>query len=454
MNRSPHSLTQFAIFIFALSVPPLCAHADDPPNIIVVMADDMGYGDLGCYGQSQIRTPHIDALSEQGMRFSNVYAGSTVCAPSRSVLMTGQHTGHTTVRGNVGKGGVKGLAGRDGRVPLKASDVTVAEVLQQAGYVTAMTGKWGLGEPGTTGEPNQQGFDQWFGFLNQKRAHDYYPEYLWLNGRKHPLPGNASPKPTQYAHDLFSDFAVDFIDKNADSEQPFFLYLPYTVPHNKYQIPSTDPYSGTDWTPNEKVYAAMITRMDRDMGRILSTLAQHEIADDTIVFFCSDNGAAERWEGRFDSSGALRGRKRALYEGGIRTPMIVRWPGKVPAKKVSDAAWYFADVMPTLAEIAGAGSPEPIDGISVLPTLLGRVQRELDERILYWEFFERGFQQAARRGKWKAVRLGPERPLELYDLSQDASEQHNIAAANPAIVQEFETILQTARTQSQHWPVK
>lgn len=421
------------------------------PNIIFIMADDMGYGDLGCYGQKHIRTPHIDRLAVEGTRFTNVYAGSTVCAPSRSVLMTGQHTGHTRVRGN---SGIVGGVGKQRRVPLKTEDVTVAEVLKTVGYATGITGKWGLGEPGTSGVPNRQGFDEWFGYLNQKRAHSYYPDYIWLNEDKYPLPGNIKGQEKhkrQYTHDLFTDFALDFIKRHKDG--PFFLYLPYTVPHAKYEIPSVEPYEGEQWQKDEKVHAAMITRLDRDVGRIMVLLKELDIDEKTVVFFCSDNGAAKRWPGRFDSSGKLRGYKRDLYEGGIRTPMIVRWPGRVAAGAVNDAAvWSFADVLPTCADLAGAKSPAGIDGVSVLPAILGERQPELADRFLYWEFFRKGFSQAARWRSWKAVRLHGG-PLQLFDLSRDVSEANDVAGAHPKIVAKFEAYLKTARTESENWPV-
>jgi arylsulfatase A-like enzyme len=336
-------------------------------------------------------------------------------------------------------------------VPLESEDVTVAEVLKQVGYVTGITGKWGLGEPETTGVPNRQGFDEWFGYLNQQAAHSYYPPYLWLNEQKQMLEGNADGKRQQYTHDMFTDFALDFIGRH--KSEPFFLYLPYAVPHAKYEIPSTEPYTDKPWPADAKVHAAMITRLDGDIGRIMALLKELGIDDKTLVFFCSDNGAARRWERTFDSSGPLRGRKRDMYEGGIRTPMIVHWPGKVGAGKISHAVWYFADVLPTLAELTGAAPPADIDGISVLPALLGRRQNTGD-RFLYWEFFERNFQQAARRRNYKAVRLAPGKPLELYDLAEDIGEQHDISAEYPEVVAEFETYLRTARTESLNWPVK
>ncbi|MHC4623879.1 MAG: arylsulfatase [Planctomycetota bacterium] len=412
------------------------------PNVIFIMADDLGYADLGCYGQRQIKTPNLDRMAAEGTRFTQCYAGSTVCAPSRSVLMTGRHTGHTTVRGNSSK--------LVGRIPLEAQDLTVAELLKQAGYATGITGKWGLGEPDTTGVPNRQGFDEWFGYLNQRHAHGYYPEYLWRNQEKVVLEGNTQGRREQYSHDLFTDFALDFIGRHKDG--PFFLYLPYTIPHAKYQIPSTEPYTDKPWPQDAKVHAAMITRMDRDIGRIMNLLKDQGIDRKTLVFFCSDNGAAKRWDGIFDSSGLLRGHKRDMYEGGIRTPMIARWPGNVPAGRTSNAVWYFADVLPTLAELVGVVPPEKIDGISVLPSLLGSKQRT-DDRFLYWEFFERGFQQAVRWRDYKAVRLSPGEPLELYDLSTDLGEKNNIAGRRPDVVAKIEAYLETARTDSPNWPV-
>jgi len=421
------------------------------PNIIFIMADDLGYGDLGSYGQQVIQTPHLDQMAAEGLRFTDCYAGSTVCAPSRSVLMTGLHTGHTTVRGNFGKYGVVGLGGGEGRVPLFEEDVTIAEVLKTAGYVTGMTGKWGIGEPNTSGHPNDQGFDEWFGYLNQRRAHSYYPDFIWKNKEKFDLPENRNGKRETYTHDLFAEFALDFVERHQD--EPFFLYLPFTIPHDEYEIPDTAPYSDEPWTADEKVHASMITRLDRDIGCLFQLLKDLEIDENTIVFFCSDNGAALRWEGRFDSSGALRGHKRDMYDGGLRTPMIVRWPGKVTASATSDLTWYFADVLPTLAELAGAQGPKNVDGVSVAPTILGESQN-LEERVLYWEFFERGFQQAVRLGDWKAVRLVPGEPLELYDLSKDESEANDVAANHPKIIAQVEAYLKTARTPSENWPVE
>lgn len=419
------------------------------PNIIFIMADDMGYADLGCYGQKHIQTPNIDRLAEEGMRFTDCYAGSTVCAPCRSVLMTGQHTGHTRVRGNSGKvGGV----GPQKRVPLKPEDVTVAEVLKKAGYATGITGKWGLGEPDTTGVPNRQGFDEWFGYLNQRNAHSYYPPYLWRNEKKVILGGNADGKRGTYTHNLFTDFALDFIRQKAT--KPFFLYCAYTVPHAKYEIPDTAPYTDKDWPADAKVHAAMITLLDKDVGRIMKLLKELDIDKNTIVFFCSDNGAAKRWDGIFDSSGPLRGRKRDMYEGGIRTPMIVRWPGRVGKGAVNKSPWYFADFLPTAADLAETSVPDNIDGISILPLILGEKQNTAN-RFMYWEFFESGrIQIAVRWRNFKAVRLKPDAPLELYNLDDDIAESTNIAEKYPQVITMIEKWLTTARTESANWPTK
>jgi arylsulfatase A-like enzyme len=363
--------------------------------------------------------------------------------------MTGQHTGHTTVRGNSGKGGVPGLGGGKGRVPLKAEDVTVAEVLKAAGYVTGMTGKWGLGEPGTTGEPNAQGFDEWFGFLNQRRAHNHYPEYLWQDREKVVLQGNDRGKETTWSHDRFTEFALQFIRRHR--EEPFFLYLPYCVPHDKYQMPPgmDEGEERKAWKKEERSHAAMVERLDRDVGRLLDVLDELGIAGKTVVFFCSDNGAARRWEGRFDSSGPLRGRKRDMTEGGLRTPMIVRWPGKVPAGKVSAVPWYFADVLPTLAALGGGEVPATVDGVNVLPVLRGE-EEGVAERFLYWEFFERGFKQAGRWGNWKIIRDGGK--VELYALDEDPGEARNLAAVHPEVVRLLAGKLDASRVSSESWP--
>ncbi len=384
------------------------------PNVVYIMADDLGYGDVGCYGQTRIQTPNIDRLATEGMRFTQCYAGSTVCAPSRCTLMTGLHTGHARVRGNA-------------RVPLEPDDVTVAEVLQDAGYATGLVGKWGLGEPESTGVPNRQGFDRFFGYLNQGHAHNYYPDYLWSDQRKVTLKGNelgpmenVSSKTETYSPDLMIREAEAFLDSHKDG--PFFLYFASTLPHannergraegNGMEIPSDQPYSDKPWPQPQKNHAAMITRLDGDVGRLLKKLEDLGIADETLVFFTSDNGPHKEGGADpkfFGSSGPLQGYKRDLYEGGIRVPMIVRWPGHVPSGTVSDQVWAFWDIPPTLAELAGTTMPGVIDGTSVLPVLLGK-SKSVEHPPLYWEFHERGFKQAVRSGKWKGVRLAPENP--------------------------------------------
>ncbi|GMU23247.1 MAG: arylsulfatase [Phycisphaerae bacterium] len=419
--------------------------AADQPNIIYIMADDLGYGDLGCYGQKRIKTPHIDRLAEEGTRFTQFYSGCTVCAPARSVLMTGQHTGHTWVRGNTG---------RSGRVPLRPQDVTVAEVLKSAGYTTGIVGKWGLGEPDTTGIPNRQGFDFWFGYLNQAHAHSYYPDYLWRNQEKVILEGNQNGQRQQYSHDLMTREALSFVDRSKD--RPFFLYLAYTIPHAKLEVPSDAPYSGESWPQPLKNFAAMITRMDADVGKLMARLKEHGIDDQTLVLFCSDNGPHMEGGGNyefFDSNGPLRGMKRDLTEGGIRVPMIARWPGHVPAGRVSDQVWGMWDFLPTAAAAAGARAPDNIDGISMLPALLGKPQKNHD--FLYWEFHEKKqLMQAVRMGDWKAIRAGLNGRMELYNLKEDLGETANVADRNPNVITRIESYLETARTDSPEWPVK
>ena len=436
----------------------------DRPNIIFILADDLGYGDLGCYGQKTINTPNIDKLAEEGMRFTDHYAGSTVCAPSRCCLMTGLHTGHAIVRAN-------------GNVPLRPSDVTVAELLKQVGYTTGIIGKWGLGEPGTTGIPNKQGFDYWFGYLNQRHAHNYYPEYLWRNEEKYPLknevnhiiggrdrtPGGVATKRVEYSHDLMAAEAIDFVEKNRD--KPFFLYLPFTIPHanneagNKgMEVPSFGQYADKDWPDPQKGHAAMITRMDADIGRLMSLLKTLGLDEKTLVMFSSDNGPHKEGGGDpafFNASGPLKGYKRALYEGGIRVPLIARWPGKIKAGAKSNHISAFWDLLPTCCELAGADSPEGIDGISMVPTLLGRRLQQKKHDALYWEFHEQGKKQAVRMGNWKGVRLNvakkPDGPIELYDLKNDIGEANNVADRHPDIVAKIEKYMKSLRTPSEHW---
>jgi len=435
------------------------------PNIIYIMADDLGYGDLGCYGQKVIQTPNIDKLAAEGMRFTDHYAGSTVCAPSRCCLMTGLHTGHAFIRGNA-------------RIPLRPSDVTVAELLKTAGYTTGIIGKWGLGEPGTTGIPNKQGFDYWFGYLNQGHAHNYYPEYLWRNEEKFPLknevnhiiggrdrtPGGVATKRVDYSHDLFAREALGFVEKNKDKR--FFLYLPFTIPHANneagkegMEVPSFGPYMGKDWPDPQKGHAAMITRLDGDVGKLMALLKKLGLDNNTLVIFTSDNGPHKEGGGDpefFNSSGPLRGYKRALYEGGIRVPFIARWPGKIKAGTVSDHVSAFWDFLPTCCELAGVRAPEGIDGLSMAPTLLGR-SGQAEHEYMYWEFHEQGKRQAVRMGEWKGVRQNiakePDGPIELYNLKDDIGEKTNIADRYPEIVARIENCMKAAHTPSENWPM-
>jgi arylsulfatase A-like enzyme len=425
------------------------------PNIVFIMADDLGYGDLGCYGQRQIRTPQLDRLAGQGVRFTSCYAGSTVCAPSRCTLMTGLHTGHARIRSN-------------GQVPLEPDDVTIAEILKGAGYATGIVGKWGLGEPDTSGIPTRQGFDEWFGYLNQHHAHNYYPDYLWKNEQKVTFPNvvkdNVATTCAVYSADLFTREALDFLDRHR--RERFFLYLPFTLPHANneagkqgMEVPSDAPYSREPWPQPQKNHAAMITYLDTQVGRILARLAELNLEQNTIVFFTSDNGPHREGGADpefFKSSGPLSGFKRSLHEGGIRVPMIVRYPGHIAAGAVSSQIWALWDVLPTLAELAAARRPEGLDGISMVPALLGEKaagRPQANHEYLYWEFPERGFSQAVRFGDWKAIRPKPGVPLELYDLSSDEAEQHNVASHHAGIIQQAESILAGARTESKHWPV-
>ena len=429
------------------------------PNIVFILADDLGYGDLGCFGQKSVGTPNLDRMAEEGMRFTQCYAGSTVCAPSRCTLMTGMHTGHCWIRGNA-------------NVPLRSEDTTVAELLKGVGYSTALIGKWGLGEPNTTGVPNRKGFDYFYGYLNQGHAHNYYPTYIWRNEEKVPLEGNVesehpgvSKERVQYSHDLFTKEALSWLDSRKKDE-PFFLYLAYTVPHannergsvegDGMEVPDYGPYADRDWPKAMKGRAAMVARLDRDVGTLLQRLRDLGLDKNTLVIFSSDNGPHREGGSNpefFDSNGPLRGIKRDLYEGGIRVPTIARWPGRIAQGRVSNHPWAFWDFLPTAAELSGATIPAAIDGISIVPTLLGQdIQPKHD--YLYWEFHEGGFFQALRMEDWKGLRGGQDGIIELYDLSSDLSETHGLAAQRPEELSRMETCFAKARTENPHWPLK
>lgn len=452
------------------------AHAKQP-NIIFILADDLGYGDLGCYGQEIIQTPRLDQMAKEGMRFTNFYAGNTVCAPSRCVLMTGQHMGHTHVRGNAG--------GEDmSKQTLRDEDVTVAELLKGAGYQTGLCGKWGLGDDalgGRSGLPRKQGFDFFYGYLNQVHAHNYYPEFLWRNESKEKLRnvvqrasrsyggfvGGWATVRIDYTHDLVANEALEFIEDSVaqNKDQPFFLYLALTIPHanneatrgtgNGQEVPDFGIYKDEDWTDPDKGQAAMISRMDRDVGRLLDLLDKLEIGEDTVVMFSSDNGPHN--EGghnpeRFKPSGPLKGMKRALYEGGIRVPMIVRWPGTTPAGSVSEHVGYFGDLMATAGELSQSEIPEDLDSISFAPTITGRPADQLAHEYLYWEFYEQGGKQAVRAGQWKAVRMPwMTGKMELYDLQADLGETKDIADQHPKIVAQMEAYMEAAHEAHPNW---
>ena len=419
------------------------------PNIIFIMADDLGYGDLGCYGQKLIQTPDIDRLAAEGLKFTQAYAGSCVCAPSRGVLMTGLHNGHAPVRDNV----------PHYKTYLQDRDVTIAEVLKQGGYRCGGIGKWSLGDAGTVGRPTNQGFDRWFGYLNQDHAHYYYPEYLDDNEGRLDLRGN-SESHQHYSHNLMTERALEFISESRD--QPFFFYAAYTLPHfsaasedeTKLAIPSDAPYSDKPWNQKEKNYAAMVTLLDRDVGRIVKLVDDLGLKEKTLVVFTSDNGPWGPAPDKFESSGPLRGVKRDLYEGGLRVPFVARWPGTVPASQVSDEVIAFWDMMPTFAELAGAQAPGNIDGISVARALMGGT---LDEPhgYLYWDYghCRRRYDQAVRMKNWKGLRLGQDSKIQLYDLSVDIGETQDVARQHPAVVEQIAHIMTTAPTPSDRYPV-
>ena len=430
------------------------------PNVVYLLLDDAGYGDFSCYGQQKFRTPAIDRMAAEGLRFTDFYAGSTVCAPSRCSLMVGKHTGHTYIRGNR-------EVQPEGQAAIPAETVTLPKLLKRAGYATGAFGKWGLGAPGSAGDPLNQGFDEFYGYNCQRHAHTYYPDYLWDNGERVALDGKT------YTHDLIVERALDFIRRHRD--EPFFCFMPVTLPHAALHVPedSAAPfrekfpeyegkvgrYKGPEITNPPACFAGMMTRMDGQVGALLALLRELGIAENTLVMLTSDNGA-HREGGHmpefFRSSGPLRGLKRDLYEGGIRVPMIAWWPGTIEAGRETDlpsAAW---DVLPTFCELAGVKPPSDTDGLSLVPTLKGCPAEQRQHEFLYWEFHEQGRKQAVRQGPWKAVRLNiarnPDAPIQLYNLDEDLGETTDVAAEHPEIVARMRQRMAQSHVESELFP--
>lgn len=446
------------------------------PNIIYIYADDLGYGELGSYGQTKIKTPYLDKMAKEGMRFTRHYSGSPVCAPSRSILMTGKHSGHSYIRGNYELGGfADSLEG--GQMPLHEGSYTIAKMLKERGYNTGLVGKWGMGVVGTSGSPLNHGFDYYYGYLDQKQAHNFYPTHLWENDKWDALnnhifnvhtaidPKTATDKDfeffsgKEYAPAKLTEKALGFISKN--KERPFFLYLPYTLPHLALQAPEAyvkkyigqfeeQPYYGeSGYSPNKypkSTYAAMISFLDDQVGIIMKKIKDLGLDENTIIMFSSDNGATfsagvdTRY---FNSTAGLRGLKMEVYEGGIRVPFIARWPGKIKPNSVSNHLSAQYDIMPTLAELTGK-KLDSTDGISLLHELTGRKSEQVKHKFLYFEYPENGGQIAVHSGNWKGVRMNvrknPDAPWELYNLLEDPKEQNNLAASNPDIITELKEI--------------
>ena len=458
----PVIFTASISFVSCASKEEVKAPPAKPANIIFILADDLGYGDIGAFGQKQIKTPHLDQMAREGMMFTNHYAGSTVCAPSRCALMTGLHTGHARVRGN-----------KD--VPLQPADTTVAELLKKAGYETALIGKWGLGENGTTGTPDKKGFDYFVGYLNQIHAHNAYPAYLWKNqdtlyleNEVEIIPetyakgiGGVAKKKQTHTHDLFTKEALNYISEKKDTS--FFLYLAYTLPHANneawywdaigMEAPDTTLYSDKTWPAAQKAHAAMITALDRDVGTLLKHLKDLGIDRNTLVIFTSDNGPHSEGGADpefFDSNGPFSGQKRDLTEGGIRVPMIAWWPGKIKAGAENNKVSAFWDILPTACDVAGIPPTAYTDGISLLPALLGEPQ--IKHRYLYWEFYEQGGKQALRMDNWKAIKLNMnenfDAPIALYNIEVDSLEQNDVSSQYPEVIEAVEQIFKTAHPPS------
>ena len=448
------------------------AAAAERPNLIWIMADDLGYAELGCYGQQVIATPHIDRMAKEGMRFTHFYAGATVCAPSRSVLMTGLHHGHTRVRGNAGQINPAAQA-------LQPGDVTVAGVLQKAGYKTALIGKWGLGNIGAaeSGLPRKHGFDYFFGYLSQHHAHNHFPDFLWRNEEQVKLPNVVTPvggdgggyatEAVQYADDLFADDALRFVSENKSN--PFFLYWSMVIPHANNErgrilgdgahVPDYGPYADKNWPNQDKGQAAMITRLDSYVGRMLDHLRMLGIAENTLVIFTSDNGPHNESKHdltRFNPAGPYSGIKRSLTDGGIRVPFVAWWPEHIKAATESSHVGYFPDWLPTASQLAGVSAPDGTDGLSLVPVLTGNSNAQKKHEFLYWEFHEGGFKQAALYdGRWKGIRSGgPDAAVQLFDQESNVAENKNLADQFPEIARKIEAYLDTARTPLPDWEPK
>jgi len=455
-------LSRYLLAASLVAAPSVAAPAVEspalPPNIILIVADDLGWGDLGCYGQQKIATPNIDRLAAEGMRFTRFYAGSTVCAPSRCVLMTGLHTGHAWIRGNR-------------RQDLRDEDVTAAELLKSVGYMNGGFGKWGLGHEGTPGQPLNQGFDTWFGYLDQAHAHNYFPSFLISDTERIPMPNvvekegargqGVAVEKLSWSPQVIFDNALGFLHTNA--RRPFFLYFPSTIPHANneagrkgMEVQYYGSYEDKDWPEPQRGLGAMIESLDQQVGLILEALDGYGIADNTLVLFTSDNGP-HREGGNDpdfqDSNGPLRGIKRALYEGGVRVPLLARWPGMIEPGSVTDALSSFADFVPTVCDLAGVEAPEG-DGVSLLPTLLGEEDAPVNE-FVYWEFYERGTAQAVCFERWKAVQKpAGTGPIEVYDLETDIGEQWDISSYVPGVVERARQVMRREHVDSSVWKLE
>jgi arylsulfatase A len=430
----------------------LCvSEAADRPNIVFILADDLAQGDLGCYGQTLIQTPHLDRMAAEGTRFTQAYCGTAVCAPSRAALMTGLHTGHCPIRGNR-------EFKPEGQLPIPAETTTVAEILKTAGYHTACVGKWGMGMFETTGSPLKKGFDHFFGYNCQRHAHSYFPTYLYRNAERVPLPENEDRKKTTYAQNLISEDALRWVRTQAEQNAPFFLYYAVTLPHGAYEIDDLGIYRDTPWNEEEKTYAAMVTRLDKDVGSLLNLLKELRIDQNTLVFFAGDNGSAFDPNSKIglhfkQAANGLSGFKRHLTEGALRNAGIARWPGTIPAGAVRDEPWAFWDFLPTAAELAGAPLPNGFrpDGVSLASFLKGGAMPSRE--CFYWELHEgKKKTQAVRFGQWKAIRSAADAALELYNLSSDPQESQNVAPNHPEILAQAEALIRREHREDPNWP--